>query len=150
MGKEKIDALREVIRKYRDDGGSVEVYNEAQEELGNLLSIIAQTKAMLKDYEKDDEMPMGVWYELIDFSERDYGSSWGFYGYIDRVKVHSSGGLWSKINLAGNAAIRWKKEQIELMKKKEAEKCHCKYYHGQFKDKEGNRRCLDCKKLLEK
>ena len=61
----------------------------------------------------DERVPQkGLWYELIDFSERDYGSSWGFYGYKDGVKIYNSGGLWSKIRWAGDAAREWKKEKM--------------------------------------
>lgn len=53
----------------------------------------------------DDGIPQkGWWYELIDFSERDYGSSWGYYLYHNGEKVYSSGGLWSRISSAGDAA----------------------------------------------
>lgn len=64
----------------------------------------------------DDIPKYGYWYEIIDFSERDYGNDWGFYGYKDGKRVYSSGGIYSRIRLAGDAARDWKKEQMRKTK----------------------------------
>lgn len=65
------------------------------------------------------EIPQrGLWYEIIDFSERDYGSDWGFYGFADGHHVENSGGLYSQIRKAGDAAREWKaSEKLKRMRK---------------------------------
>lgn len=58
----------------------------------------------------------GFWYELIDFSEREYGSDWGFYGFNDGEHIHNSGGMFTRIRDAGDAARVWKADMIRKQK----------------------------------
>ena len=62
----------------------------------------------------DDDVPKrGWWYEIIDFSDRDYGSDWGYYLYKDGERVYSSGGLWSRISQAGDEAREHKARAVK-------------------------------------
>ena len=58
--------------------------------------------------DEEQEMPMGVWYELLDFSDRDYGSDWGYVLYLDRKEIARRSGF-SKIKQAGDAARKAKR-----------------------------------------
>lgn len=51
------------------------------------------------------EVAPGLWYEIFDYSERDYGNDWGWKLYLDGKVVDSSGGgLYSTVRRAGDAA----------------------------------------------
>lgn len=45
----------------------------------------------------------GIWYEIYDFSDRDYGNDWGFILYFDGKEVERQSGF-SKIRQAGDVA----------------------------------------------
>lgn len=68
--------------------------------------------------ERFPKMPNGLWYEIIDFSDKDYSSDWGFWGFLNRKHIYSSEGIYSRISKAGDAAREWKTEEINKRKKK--------------------------------
>lgn len=54
------------------------------------------------------ELPQrGLWFELADFSGRDYGNDWGFYGFKDGKNIFVSR-TYGDLSDAGEAARRWK------------------------------------------
>lgn len=56
----------------------------------------------------DTDIPSkGYWYEMYDFSERDYGSNWGFILYKDGKEIHRASG-YSRIRRAGDEARKAK------------------------------------------
>jgi hypothetical protein len=73
--------------------------------------------------EQFPEIPQrGLWFEVIDFSEKEYSSSWGFYGFLNGQHVYSSGGAYSRISKAGDAAREWKvSEREKYFKRKNIE-----------------------------
>lgn len=63
--------------------------------------------------EDGNEVPTGIWYEIFDYSERDYGSDWGYKIYNNGKVVDEVKGAWSSIRSAGDAARKAKKRYMK-------------------------------------
>ncbi|MHC4311273.1 MAG: hypothetical protein ACYSW3_02235 [Planctomycetota bacterium] len=59
------------------------------------------------------EVAPGIWYEIYDYSERDYGNDWGFTLYDNGKIIKKVKGIYSSIRQAGNAARKAKKEYLK-------------------------------------
>ena len=62
------------------------------------------------------EVPTGIWYEIYDYSERDYGNDWGFTLYDNGKIVEKVKGIYSRIRQAGDAAREAKKRYLKKKK----------------------------------
>jgi len=79
------------------------------------------TEKEVKDFYSDIPQT-GLWFVVLDFSERDYSTHFGFYGFHNGKCVYCSGGSYGRhYGKVMDAAREWKKRVSARLRAKQGD-----------------------------